>query len=503
MDKQEARSKINSKNKLLAALDKTLDAVESGGDSRRAADGFKLSRDEVSAMALVHEIIASINEQNQYQLTKLSLVMEASKIGLWDMQVIKGDPVNPNNTFIWSNEFRHMLGYTDESDFPNVLSSWSNKLHPEDKENTLNAFAKHLLDRTGKIPYDLEYRMLKRNGEYAYFHAFGATIRDAQGYAMRVAGAIQDITEAKQAAFEKETVSIRLNLLQKSINIALWDMVVDPKDPVGGNNEFWWSAEFRNLLGFHSEREFPNVLRSWSDRLHPEDKEKTLAAFAAHLMDKTGRTPYNIEYRVKQKTGGYIWLKADGSTLRDKHGLPVRVVGSVEDISKRLNRSKLDAHINEFSQEIDNMIQRIETMLCVVNKMVKAQAANLNISMEAEKNAAESASIITAIRNVADQSNILSINASIEAARVGSVGKGFAVVAEEVRKMASESKALSGQIEKKLESIHISAQQITEAIQETTLLSNEQNDVINKLKDELNRVNHLYKELITMTTSSI
>jgi methyl-accepting chemotaxis protein len=123
--------------------------------------------------------------------------------------------------------------------------------------------------------------------------------------------------------------------------------------------------------------------------------------------------------------------------------------------------------------------------------------------MEAEKNAAESASIITAIRNVADHSDILSINASIGAARVGSVGKGFAVVAEEVRKMASESENLSGQIEKKLESIHLSAKQITGAIQETTTLSNEQNDAINQLKEELSHVNHMYKELITMTASSI
>ncbi|MCL2830361.1 MAG: PAS domain-containing protein [Betaproteobacteria bacterium] len=486
---------------ILSALNGTLDAIKSGTDPKTAADPSGLPSDESRVMAAVREIISEINEHNQYQLTKLGLVMEASKIGLWDMQVIKGDPVNPNNTFTWSDEFRRMLGYSNEKDFPNILSSWSDKLHPEDKKNTLNAFAKHLLDRTGKTPYDLQYRLLKKNREYSWFHAFGATIRDEQGYAIRVAGAVEDVTERRQAALERETVSERLNLLQKSIHIALWDMQVDPKDPVGGQNEFWWSAEFRQLLGFSTEQEFPNVLSSWSERLHPEDKEKTLSAFAAHLMDKTGKTPYNIEYRVKQKSGEYIWLKADGATLRDKDGMPLRVVGSVEDVSKRLNKDKLGTHIEKFSQGIKNMTQRIETMLSVMNGIATAQTENLNISVEAEKNAVETTSIISTIQKVAGQSNILSLNASIEAARAGDAGRGFAVVADEVRKMSSETDELASQIEIKLKSIQSSAKQITKAIQDTTTLSNEQNETIIKLKEELGEVNDMYQELITMTAS--
>jgi len=495
---------VNKEQKtILASLNKILDAINSGVDPKTAADSFSLSSNEGPVMALVHDVISRISELNQYQLTKLSLVMQASKIGLWDMQVMKGDPVNPNNTFIWSDEFRNMLGYSNENDFPNILSSWSDKLHPEDKEGTMSAFAKHLLDKTGRTPYDLEYRLVKKNGEYSYFHAFGATIRDEQGYAIRVAGAIQDITEVKQAAFERESALTRLNLLQKSIDIALWDMVVDQKDPVGGNNEFWWSAEFRNLLGFSNEREFPNVLSSWSDRLHPEDKDKTLAAFAAHLTDKTGRTPYNIEYRVKHKAGHYLWLRADGATLRDKAGMPLRVVGSVEDISKRLNKDKLETHIEKFSQGIKKMAQQIETMSSVMSGMVKTQAANLSISKESEKNAAETTSIISAIQKVAGQSNILSLNASIEAARAGDAGRGFAVVADEVRKMSSETDKLASQIEIKLKYMHTSVKRITEAIQETTSLSNEQNDFIVKLKEELNDVNDMYKELIAMTATIV
>ena len=136
-------------------------------------------------------------ERNELQLTKMQLMIKATRIGLWDMEVVLNDPVNPNNMFNWSDEFRHMIGYSDENDFPNILSSCSSRLHPDDSERTLNIFKSHLLDKTGQTPYDLEYRLMKKTGIYAHFRASGETIRDENGQPLRVAGALMDITESK------------------------------------------------------------------------------------------------------------------------------------------------------------------------------------------------------------------------------------------------------------------------------------------------------------------
>jgi PAS domain S-box-containing protein len=163
-------------------------------------------RDELGILSdCIGDMVDKIFEQiktNEFQLTKLNLVVQASKIGLWDMEVVEDDPVNPLNKFNWSDQFRSMLGYSDEKDFPNLLSSWSDLLHSDDKEITLNCFMNHLIDRTGRTPYDVEYQLLKRNGEYGYFHAYGETIRKKNGNAIRVAGALKDITEEKRIAFE-------------------------------------------------------------------------------------------------------------------------------------------------------------------------------------------------------------------------------------------------------------------------------------------------------------
>ncbi|MCL2075310.1 MAG: response regulator [Betaproteobacteria bacterium] len=147
----------------------------------------------------------------EYDLVKYKLSNDALNISMWDMDIVSGDPVNRSNKITYSQEFRSMFGFSDETDFPNVLGSWTDRLHPEDKEKTINAFAAHMNDYTGQTPYNVEYRILMKNGtEYRHFHALGTTQRDSTGVPLRVSGAVRDITENKEM---EETIKHREKLL--------------------------------------------------------------------------------------------------------------------------------------------------------------------------------------------------------------------------------------------------------------------------------------------------
>src|SRR5260221_14546462 len=91
---------------------------------------------------------------------------------------------------------------------------------------------------------------------------------------------------------ELDELKERVRVLDNHAGVGLWQAVLHQGDAMHAQSRWTWSPEFRRLVGFHSEQEFPDLATSWSDRLHPEDVEPTFAKFGAHLSDRSGRTPY-------------------------------------------------------------------------------------------------------------------------------------------------------------------------------------------------------------------
>ncbi len=129
-----------------------------------------------------------------HRAATIRVMHEALGSGMWSMEF---DENGRMTSVEWSPEFRRMIGYTDENDFPNKLESWSDLLHPDDKDRVLKEYNDTIMDYSGQKNYDVEYRMRIKNGEWRRFHAIGRLLRRDNGMPLSYVGMFVDITDKK------------------------------------------------------------------------------------------------------------------------------------------------------------------------------------------------------------------------------------------------------------------------------------------------------------------
>ena len=126
----------------------------------------------------------------------IRIMHEALGSGMWGMEFDENGQIN---VVKWSPEFRKMIGYKDENDFPDKLESWSDLLHPDDKDAVLKEFYDTIADYSGKKNYDVEYRLKVKDGQWKWFHALGRLLRTDDGKPLSYVGMFVDITNKKIA----------------------------------------------------------------------------------------------------------------------------------------------------------------------------------------------------------------------------------------------------------------------------------------------------------------
>ena len=118
---------------------------------------------------------------------RYELVVRGANDGIWDWDM-------KNDVVFYSSRYKEILGYTDD-EFPNIGDSWLNNVYSEDRERILEANRRCL---EGEIDhFEVEYRMLHKDGSLRWIQGKGASAKDENGVIYRLAGTHTDITERK------------------------------------------------------------------------------------------------------------------------------------------------------------------------------------------------------------------------------------------------------------------------------------------------------------------
>ena len=127
------------------------------------------------------------------------------------------------------------------------------------------------------------------------------------------------LTEANRNRKQLEQQMTMVRNIHTALTSGAWNLLYNE---AGELVEVNWSDTLRHMLGFTSTEDFPNTFETWSDRLHPEDKKRTLDEYEQAMADRTGKKNFDVEYRILSKKGEYHWFRATGYLSRRKDGSP-------------------------------------------------------------------------------------------------------------------------------------------------------------------------------------
>ena len=257
---------------------------------------------------------------------RFELATTATSDAIYDWNVLM-------DKMVWGAGLKLLFGYDDMQ-----MDQWEEQLHPQDKNLIANLNAT-LADKTKNL-WKAEYRLKVSSGAFRYVFERGFIQRNESGIAVRMVGAVQDITELKT----KEKELLKSNDRYKYASLATADVIWDFNIRTGN---VLWSDNFTKVFGWELPEDKLLPVTFCSQNFHPGDRQRVWDSLQEAIKNPA-LINWNEELRYQKKDGTYAFITDRGYVIRNEQGEALRMIGAMQDITEQ----KYAAELTELERQI-------------------------------------------------------------------------------------------------------------------------------------------------------